>query len=146
MTKPSRIKPPMGHDNAWWWEQADLGKLVIQRCSGCQTLRHPPRPMCGDCRSMKWDFIESVGRGTVTSYTVVHHPQFPGYDYPLIIVLVDLEEGTRLTAQLQHCDRADVAFGMQVEAYIHEDTDGFKIPMFRPATPAARNRGAANAD
>ena len=146
MTKASRIKPPLGHDNAWWWEQADRGKLAIQRCSSCQTLRHPPRPMCGDCRSMNWDFIESAGRGTVTSYTVMHHPRFPGYDYPLIIVLVDLEEGTRLTAQLRHCDRADVEFGMQVEAYIHEDTDGFKIPMFRPATLATPHRGALNAD
>ena len=146
MTKPSRIKPPLGHDNAWWWEQADRGKLVIQRCSGCQTLRHPPRPMCGDCRSMEWDFIESVGRGTLVSYTVVHHPQFPGYDYPLIIVLVDLEEGTRLTAQLQYCERGDVEFGMQVEAYIHEDTDGFKIPMFRPATFANSDGGVINAN
>ena len=133
MQLAGRIKPPMGHDNAWWWEQAAAGKLAIQRCSDCQVLRHPPRPMCSDCRSMEWDFVESSGRGTVASYTVLHHPKFPGFDYPLVIVLVDLGEGTRLTAELQDCDPTDVAFGMAVEAYIHTEPDGFRIPMFRPA-------------
>lgn len=133
MNKPGRIKPPLGHDNAWWWKQAEAGKLAIQRCSNCRTLRHPPRPMCSQCRSMQWDFIEAAGQGSVASFTVLHHPQFPGYDYPLIIVLVDLEEGTRLVAQLHDCKPADVEFGMAVESYIHQDEDGFRIPMFRPA-------------
>jgi uncharacterized OB-fold protein len=137
MNKPGRIKPPLGHDNAWWWQQAGEGKLTIQRCASCQTLRHPPRPMCSECRSMEWDFIESSGRGTVNSFTVLHHPQFPGYDYPLTIILVDLEEGTRLTSQLVECDRGDVSFGMAVEMFIHEDEDGFKIPVFRPAMGGA---------
>jgi uncharacterized OB-fold protein len=134
MTRPGRIKPPMGHDNAWWWEQAAKGVLAIQRCSRCQALRHPPRPMCGECRSMEWDVLAASGKGTVASYTVLYHPQFPGFEYPLIIVLVDLEEGTRITAELKDCDPEAVDFGMAVTAYIHEDEDGFRIPMFRPAT------------
>ena len=137
MSKPSRIKPPLGHDNAWWWEQADLGKLAIQRCLGCEVLRHPPRPMCEQCRSMEWDFIESNGRGTVASYTILHHPQIPGYVYPLAMVLVDLDEGTRLTAQLMDCDTDKVDFGMSVQIKIHEDDDGFKIPVFIPAVEEA---------
>ena len=134
MSKPGRIKPPMGPDNAWWWEQAARGTLAIQRCTGCQALRHPPRPMCSGCRSLDWDFIESTGKGRVISYTVIHHPQFPGYEYPLTIVLVDLQEGTRLLAQLVECEPDTTEFGMAVEIQIHEDDDGFKIPVFRPAT------------
>ena len=134
MARPGRIKPPLGHDNAWWWEQAANGVLAIQRCAKCRTLRHPPRPMCSECRSMEWDFVAAGGRGTVASYTVLYHPQFPGYEYPLILVLVDLEEGTRITAELKQCDPGAVDFGMAVSAFIHEDEDGFRIPMFRPAT------------
>jgi uncharacterized OB-fold protein len=129
----ARIKPPMGHDNAWWWEMAAEGKLGIQRCMSCQALRHPPRPMCGECRSMEWDAVEASGRGTICSYTVLRHPQFPGYDYPLIIVLVDLEEGTRLTSQLIDCDPAEVDFGLPVQMLIQQDTDGFKLPVFKLA-------------
>jgi uncharacterized OB-fold protein len=128
-----RMKPPQGHDNAWWWEMAADDKLGIQRCLDCKTLRHPPRPMCGACHSLQWDAVESSGKGTVCSFTVLHHPQFPGFDYPLIIILVDLEEGTRVTSQLLHCEPADVEFGMAVEMLMHVDPDGFKLPMFKPA-------------
>jgi hypothetical protein len=31
MPNASRIKPPMGRDNAWWWHMAGEGKLGIQR-------------------------------------------------------------------------------------------------------------------
>ncbi len=57
MTQSARIKPPMGYDNAWWWEKASQGVLAIQRCTGCQSLRHPPRPMCSECRSLEWDCL-----------------------------------------------------------------------------------------
>ncbi len=136
MTEASRIKPPLGPDNGWWWEMAAQGKLGIQRCAGCQALRHPPRPMCGDCHSIEWDTVEAAGRGTVCSYTVLTHPQFPGFEYPLVIILVDLEEGTRLTSQLVQCEPQDVEFGMAVEMIIQEDPDGFKLPVFKPAGDA----------
>lgn len=128
---PSRIKPPMGEDNAWWWQMADEGKLGIQRCTNCGVLRHPPRPMCGECQGMEWEAIESSGRGTICSYTVLTHPQFPGYDYPLIIILVELEEGTRLTSQLVDCEIDEVDFGQPVAVHIQEDPDGFRLPVFR---------------
>lgn len=133
MLESMRIKPPMGDDNKWWWDKAAEGHLAIQRCEGCQQLRHPPRPMCGECRSLKWDSINACGRGTVCSFTVLHHPQFPGYNYPLIIILVDLEEGTRFTAELVECEPDAVNFDMHVEMLIQTDSDGFKIPVFRPA-------------
>lgn len=133
MTTPSRIKPVLGHDNQWWWEQAANGVLAIQRCQNCGALRHPPRPMCNHCHSMDWDFISASGKGTVCSYTVLEHPKFPGYEYPLIIVLVDLEEGTRITSQLLDCEPADVTFGMAVQMKMHQDPDGFQLPMFTPA-------------
>jgi uncharacterized OB-fold protein len=132
----TRIKPPMGQDNAWWWEMAADDKLGIQRCQGCQTLRHPPRPMCGDCRSLEWDVVEASGKGSICSYTVLRHPQFPGYEYPLVIVLVDLEEGTRVTSQLVGCEPEDVDFGLQVEMLIQRDPDGFKLPVFKLAGSA----------
>ena len=80
---------------------------------------------------MDWDAVAASGRGTICSYTVLRHPQFPGYDYPLIIILVDLEEGTRLTSQLVDCTPQDVDFGLQVQMTIHQDADGFKLPVFR---------------
>ena len=30
------------------------------------------------------------GKGEVYSFVVMHHPQFPGYEYPLVAALVEL--------------------------------------------------------
>ena len=61
-SKPSRIKPPMGQDNGWWWDAvADGTTLPMQRCTACKKLRHPPRPMCDTCGSMEWDHIAGCG-------------------------------------------------------------------------------------
>ena len=129
----SRIKPVLGLDNKWWWDQAAQGVLAIQRCQGCQSLRHPPRPMCDQCQSQEWDFISASGKGSVCSFTVLHHPKFPGYDYPLIIVLVELAEGTRITSQLTGCEPDEVDFDMPVEMVMQRDPDGFQLPYFRPS-------------
>jgi hypothetical protein len=132
--KPSRIKPPMAHDNGWWWERvAEDGVLPIQRCAECSKLRHPPRPMCDACGSLAFDHIEASGRGTVHTFTVLHSPQIPGYTYPLVAALIDLEEGERIASNVMECEPDDCRIGMPVEVFIHEDEDGFKLPMFRPA-------------
>ncbi len=132
--KPSRLKPPMGHDNGWWWtEVAEKNHLPIQRCKACNKLRHPPRPMCDACGSLAWDSIAASGRGTLHSFTVIHYPQFPGYDFPIVAALVDLEEGERILSNLVGCDPKHVKIGMRVECFIHSDEDGFKLPLFKPA-------------
>jgi uncharacterized OB-fold protein/acyl dehydratase len=132
--RPSRLKPPMGHDNGWWWERiASDGVIPIQRCTACQKLRHPPRPMCDACGCQDFDSIDACGEATLHTYTVIHYPQVPSYEYPLIAIIVDLAEGERMASTLVDCTPDEVAIGMAVEAVIHEDEDGFKIPFFRPA-------------
>ncbi len=130
--KPKRLRPPKGHDNGWWWEGIDAGKLLIQKCSGCGELRHPPQPMCAYCRSIKWESIESGGKGLLYSYTVMQYPKFPGYDYPLICALVELSEGTRLVSNVLDCDPGDLQIGMELQLSIEAVDDELMLPVFRP--------------
>ncbi len=135
-----RPRPALTHDNAFFFEGTKQGKLLIQRCGGCGRLRHPPRPACNLCGSYEWDTVEAGGRGTVYSYVVVHHPQVPGFTYPLPIAVVELEEGTRLVADLVDVDPADVHIGMAVEATLVAVDDELTLPLFRPAEPATAGR------
>jgi uncharacterized OB-fold protein/acyl dehydratase len=132
---PLRPRPAVTHDLAFFFEGARQGTLLIQRCAQCGTLRHPPRPACASCGSFEWDTVTSSGRGTVYSFVVVHHPQVGGFDYPLPIAVVELEEGTRLVGDVIGIDPADVRIGMPVVAEMVAVDDELTIPMFRPAVP-----------
>ena len=116
--KPKRMRPVLGHDNKWWWDRINEGVLPIQRCKQCGTLRHPTRPMCCKCQSLDWDYVAASGKGTVYSYVVIHHPPFPGFDYPLIVGVIDLEEGTRLVTNIVGINHKDVKIGMPVKLSI----------------------------
>ncbi|MHB1584756.1 MAG: bifunctional MaoC family dehydratase N-terminal/OB-fold nucleic acid binding domain-containing protein [Acidimicrobiales bacterium] len=130
---PRRPRPALTQDNAFWFEGAREGKLLIQRCTSCGRLRHPPLPACGHCRSLEWDAVEASGRGELYSFVVVHHPQVAAFDYPLPIGLVALEEGTRLVANLEVDDVATLRVGMPVEAAMVAFDDELTLPVFRPA-------------
>jgi len=141
---PGRIRPPMGHDNSWWWERVAEGVIPLQKCNGCDTLLHPPRPMCGQCRSTDLGHIEASGVGEIYSFTVIHHPQFPGYGFPIIAILVQLEEGPRMVSNLVECRPEDVHVGMPVQGFILEEEDGFKLPVFRPvSSPSSAGSGSS---
>ena len=92
----------------------------------------PPRPMCGSCRSLDWKGVQSKGTGTVHSYTVLHYPKVPGYEFPLVCVLVDLDDGVRMVSNVIGCDPSEVHIGMKVKASIEPVDDDMKLPLFRP--------------
>ena len=130
---PTRIPSPRGHDNGWWWDACDEGRVLIQRCKNCQVLRHPPRPMCGECQSMEWDSIESSLEGEVLSYTELHHPRIPGYQYPLVCAVIRLAEGTNLVSNVVGCEPADVHIGMRVQGVVEQVDKKTMLPQFYPA-------------
>jgi hypothetical protein len=77
------------------------------------------------------DAIEASGRGTVHSFVVFHHPPVPPFAYPNVIVLVDLEEGTRLVSRLVGVDPDDVRIGMPVAVAFETVEDDLALHYFR---------------
>jgi len=136
-TKPRglRPRPALNPDNAFWFDAARQHRLVIQRCTACGTLRHPTGPMCGACRSLDWDTVDASGKGVVYSFVVNHHPQIDGFDYPLIVAVIELAEGTRLIANMVGVEPDRMRVDMPVELdWIDADPE-LTLPAFRPAAP-----------
>ena len=131
-SRPPRPRPALTQDNAFFFEGARRGQLLIQRCRSCATLRHPPRPACAHCQSFDWDTVTASGAGRVYSYVVVHHPQVPAFDYPLPIAVVELEEGTRLVADLVGVAPDAVSIDMPLSVEFVAVDDELTLPMFRP--------------
>ncbi|MCP5019258.1 MAG: hypothetical protein GY938_28835 [Ketobacter sp.] len=134
--KINRIHPVENHDHEHFWQGLRDGKLLIQKCDDCGELRHPPQPMCEHCQSIRWSTIESKGKGTVYTYTVMHYPEIPPFDYPNAIVLVDLEEGVRIVSQLIGTKPNDIHIGMAVEMKLTEVQEGMTLPLFHAVDKA----------
>ena len=131
-SKRPRPRPAITHDNRFFWEGVDAGRLLIQRCT-CGALRHPPGPMCPTCRSLEWDAVEASGHGTVYSYVVAHHPAIPPFEYPNLIVLVALEEGTRIVSNLVGVGPDAVRIGMPVRSRFVTIEGDRTLLQFEPA-------------
>lgn len=136
---PAKRPPPgISDDTRFFWEGANQGKLLIQRCTACGTLRHPPGPVCSKCHSFEWDTVQASGRGTIYSFVVMHYPEVPPFDHPNPIALIELEEGTRLISQLVGVKPGDVKIGDAVQVEFNTFNDGeLTLPQFRPVTQSA---------
>ncbi|MER8005377.1 OB-fold domain-containing protein [Streptomyces sp. NPDC094149] len=128
---PPRPRPVVNRDNAGFWEGVAEHRLLIQRCTGCGTLRFPWLPGCNHCGCPDWDTVEASGEGTVYSYVVMHHPPFPAFDPPYAVALVELAEGVRMISNVvgPPCDK--VRTGLPVRLEFHSYDEELTLPVFR---------------
>ncbi|MEO9138554.1 MAG: MaoC family dehydratase N-terminal domain-containing protein [Jatrophihabitans sp.] len=126
------IRPLISRDTAFFWAGTAAGELRIQHCPQCDTLRHPPGPMCMRCGHDKPDWVVASGRGTVFSFVVHHAPKVPGRTLPFVVALVELDEGVRMLGELLDIDPADVMVGLPVEVALTRIDDELTLPNFIP--------------
>lgn len=130
---PVAPRPNADQDSAVFWDGVADGQLLLQRCSDCGELRHPPGPMCPNCRSLAWTTIPASGDGMVFSRIVVHYPELGGFRYPYVVALLELAEGVRMVANIRDAAPEDVSIGAPV-ALFFEDHGEFRLPQFRLVT------------
>src|SRR5690606_11420038 len=93
---------------------------------------------CPGCGSDQLGYTVSSGRGTLYSWAVPHYPQVPAFDYPLIVGLVELEEGTRLISNVTDIRPEQLRVGMPLEVHWLDAGEGVVLHQFRPAPTPRR--------
>ena len=139
------MRPVVSRDTKFFWEGMSAGELRIQRCADCGTLRHPPGPMCPACGGFRGvvppgqqgggfpgGYVVAAGTGTVFSYVVHHHPPVPGKRLPLVIALVELDEGVRVLGEMTEIRPDQVRIGMPVQIEYLRIDDDLTLPAWRP--------------
>ncbi len=135
MDKPKKPSPVV---NPWvkpFWEAAREGRLVYQRCKSCGTNIFYPRIACISCFSDDLEWVQSSGKGTVYTYTVVESncPSAFVDDMPYVIAIVKLQEkGVQMLSNIVGCDPVDVRCDMPVEVVFEKLNDDITLPKFRP--------------
>lgn len=124
----------VNRDSEFFWEGTRKGELRIQRCGACDRLRHPPGPMCPSCGATQPDYVVARGTGSVFSYVVHRHPPVPGKQLPILLVLVELDEGVRMVGELLDAREEEVEIGMPVEVSMIRVDDDLTLPAWRPVT------------
>lgn len=140
MTTEATARPPFptpvpSEENQPFWDALKRGELVIQECASCHALHHPPRAMCAECGSLEHGWRRASGKGTVYSYIVTHqaiHPAFQGHT-PFATVMVQLEEGPRLTSNLVDVPYDEIGIGMPVQVVFEPLDEEITLPLFRRA-------------
>ena len=132
--QPEMPRPQVEPLTEPFWAAAREGRLVIQRCSECGAFRHLPSAMCGSCQSTAHEWVQSAGRGTVYTYTIVAHPVHPAtkaaVPYNVAIVQLDDCGGVLVPSNVVDCSPDDVRVGMAVRVVFERVDDEIAIPRF----------------
>lgn len=117
-----------------YWDGAQRGELMIQRCRG--TGKPFMYARCWSPFDFSPDPIweKASGLGTVFSYTIVYQPPYPAFkaDCPFVMAIIQLDEGPQMMSNILNCDPESVCIGMKVKVCFEARGDGFRIPQFEP--------------
>jgi len=119
-----------------FWTAAKNRKLVMQKCTRCGTMNFYPKAWCVECGNRDLQWVETKPTGTVYSYTVATAVMmnFPGWkdDLPIVLGIIDVDDGARMYGQITDCAPDKVHIGMRVQAYFADISEEAAVPKFRP--------------
>ncbi len=80
-------------ENLEYFRHCAAHDFHLQACASCGLVRYPPTTACPWCASLESRWVPVEGKGTVHSYTEVHHAIQPAFrdHVPYLILLVDLD-------------------------------------------------------
>jgi uncharacterized OB-fold protein len=115
-----------------YWDAATQGRLLLPRCNACGRHFFRPEVACSHCFATDWQWVEATGRGTLYSYSVVHRAPAPGFQVPLVLAIVELEEGPCVFSNLVGCGIADIQIGMPLQVRFEQVAAGVHLARFEP--------------
>jgi uncharacterized OB-fold protein len=123
-------------ETAPYWQAAREHTLALQRCSDCQTFRHPPQKICSTCFSEESAWVPVSGKGTVNTYIVIHQPVIAAYKelapYDVIRVTPDEAPNLEVTGNLADpAQRPLLSVGKPVEVVFDDVTPTDTLPRWR---------------
>lgn len=136
-------------ENVEYFNYCAAGDFHLQKCAECGMIRYPPGVGCSNCASLDSEWIAVKGKGTVHSYSEVHHGIQPAFKErtPYLILVVDLDtqkgwpsehEALRVGGNLTTPDGklappemvAKVGIGTRVRMVFADVADGLSLPQW----------------
>ena len=107
------------------------------KCTECGMVIAPPSGSCYGCGSSTMEWTEVSGKGKLVAFTVIHvSPDEFVEEVPFYVAIVELAEGTRVSARLLGYDPLkpeEVKLGIDVKLTYEDGKTGKKYLAFKPA-------------
>lgn len=126
LPEPSKISKP-------FWDSCKAEAMEIQRCADCGVYAYYPVYICPECASRKLEWTRVSGRGSVYTYTVAEKSIFD-VEGPVVVALIELEEGAMMTSNIKTSDPYGVRVGMKVKLTYEPVSDEITLPVFKAAS------------
>ena len=124
------LRPRIGvnKDTQFFWDGLKGGKLLIQHCQNCDQLQHllSQHPE----RQIEVNWSQELKVGFETGIDIFCHDRTFEAGHP--IVLVQLEEGTRIIAGFINSTPEQVRIGEKVKLTITRCDDEVTLALFEP--------------
>ncbi|WP_042663392.1 Zn-ribbon domain-containing OB-fold protein [Haloferax sp. ATB1] len=126
-------RPFITPETELFWSATTEERLLLRRCTDCETVYFYPRELCPDCLSEDTEWTEASGEGVIYTYTVTRQTRGPyGDATPYVLAYVELEEGPRIVTNIVECDPDDLEIGQAVEVVFDDVDDEASLYRFRP--------------
>lgn len=100
----------------YWREIPQRYRFEAGKCRACGYVCFPPRVVCPRCGAREFEAVKLPEAGSLVSYTVIRVAPHAFVDQsPYAAGIADLDDGTRLTAQIVDCDFDDLKVGLRVK-------------------------------
>ncbi len=133
MTKPSPVPDEVSQP---FWDACNEGRLVVQNCTACSRLQHPPQKACLACGSdANMEFRSMSGLGKIHGYLVSHDSRVMMLQQiqPFNLAVVELEDAPeiKMLSHLPGTPTDEVPVGATVQVEFEESFNGQKIAEWR---------------
>jgi uncharacterized OB-fold protein len=88
--------------------------------------------LCTNCHSAALHWIESNGKGTIYSRTIIRQNPNRSFKHmiPFVVALIDLDEGPRLMSNVIGTPAEEVQIGARVRVMFEPVSDAASLPLF----------------
>jgi len=132
MTDANRPLPTATEASRPYWDATAQGRLLVQRCADCHKTQSIPRLFCRHCMSENLQWDDSKGLGTIYTFTINYRAanEHMADKLPYVVAVVELDEGTRMMANIVNIDPQVLRIGDRVRVRFLPLTQALSLPQF----------------
>lgn len=132
MSTAARPAPVPTEATQPFWDATAQGVLLVQRCASCRQVQSIPRPFCRHCGAESPQWERSTGLGRIYTFTVNHRAAnaHMADKLPYVVAVVELDEGTRLMANIVNVPADTVRIGDRVRVCFLPLSETLSLPQF----------------